>query len=106
MKILPSTRQLLASRSGVAAPRDALAWFAQQMEIALRKNDHKLGWEHISARRLLLRCNQEVGELRHALARGDVAAIVKECADAANFLMMIADNAAVDALDKLEDEDG
>ena len=91
---MTSPARIVAMREDMSAPRDALAWFAQRMEEALRANDHKLGWESLTPSSLIRRCEEELYELRQALADGDPVKIVKECADAANFLMMLADNIA------------
>ena len=67
--------------------------FAEQMELKLRENDHKGGWldEHIYW--LIQRIGDEHKELIEAVLfkTDDVHAIIKECADVANFAMMVAD---------------
>ncbi len=56
----------------------------------LRKNRHKAHWNTVSQAWLLGRLKDEVEELQLALQEGwDV---ISECADVANFAMMIADN--------------
>lgn len=64
-------------------------WFANEMQRELNNNDHKCGWEDLSARWLLMRLDQEVRELKRAVTSGKN--IVSEAADVANFAMMIAD---------------
>ncbi|MGE3624103.1 MAG: hypothetical protein AB7H77_09590 [Bdellovibrionales bacterium] len=68
--------------------------FAEEMEAKLRWHDNKGGWQNCSHADLLERLREETGELQAAVD-GKCAAsiIVKECADVANFAMMIADNA-------------
>jgi len=78
--------------------RPAVAWFAEQMEAALRRNDHKGGWAGMDHETLLMRCGDEMVELKHCWNLGNGAQvkgdkhIVAEAADVANFAMMIADN--------------
>ena len=72
---------------------ESLLWFAQQMGEKLDENDHRLGWHAygVTTGYLLRRLSQEIGELRRAIEkRGDV---IHECADVANYAMMIADRA-------------
>lgn len=72
--------------------RGEVLWFAQEMEGQLQENDHKDGWEERSAKWLLNRLKQEVGELERAIE--NKKNVVDEAADVANFAMMIADNFA------------
>lgn len=89
-------------------PREPVKWFAEQMEITLRKNDHKTGWADCPQLWLLGRLQQEYLELCQAstfgvspkaVTRGvslndlNAETIIKEATDIANFAMMIADNA-------------
>ncbi len=69
--------------------RKEVKLFAEQMEIALQRNDHKGGWDNCSFEYLFTRLIEEVGEISQAARNGDP--ITKECADVANFAMMIAD---------------
>lgn len=73
-----------------------LARFVGDMAEALEDNDHKGGWEGMSALGLLHRLRLETNELEAAIRRprSDLfrwQLIQKESADAANFCMMIAD---------------
>jgi len=77
----------------VNALRPELKWFAIQMELKLRANDHKQHLKDGSMDYLIMRLGQEIGELLEAIQKGDPDEIVKESADGSNFLMMIADNA-------------
>jgi len=61
------------------------------MELKLRRNDHKGGWQHMTPMELLERLEGEVRELRQAIYEGDPLDIAQECADVANYAMMIAD---------------
>ncbi len=73
-------------------------WFAETMEEQLEINCHKPGWEKCTFAYLLRRLLEEVGELVDDYLEGEVDAVRKqrnvleECADIANFAMMIADN--------------
>lgn len=84
------------------ALRPSVTWFAQEMETVLQANDHKGGWEDCTLPYLTERLIQETGELVVALMEDDPAVfdVVKECADIANFAMMIAENYAKQVLNK------
>ncbi|MGE5572976.1 MAG: hypothetical protein ACM3ZU_08170 [Bacteroidota bacterium] len=73
--------------------RPALSEFAVYMEHKLRRNDHKPDWRTCSLAYLRGRLNQELAELDEAVQSGDPYRIYDECADVANFAMMIADRA-------------
>jgi NTP pyrophosphatase (non-canonical NTP hydrolase) len=100
-------RELLVLRSlrdgeeGRRVRPEVLA-FAQAMEVELRENDGKGGWEDCGTEWLLHRMTEERRELteavkrRHAALgatskRETAAAVLSEAADVANFAMMIAD---------------
>jgi NTP pyrophosphatase (non-canonical NTP hydrolase) len=69
--------------------RTEVARFALAMEAKLRANDHKRPWRYCPLQYLSMRLTQERRELVDAIAaRKDV---IGECADVANFAMMIAD---------------
>lgn len=84
--------------------RKAIQWFAEEMEAKLRENDHKGGWEGRRFGELFPRIAQERDELLLAahplnldtiaerLTHEDACELIRECADIANFAMMIADN--------------
>lgn len=74
--------------------REAVKKFIVHMEDKLRKNDHKGGWNGWSCENLFDLLLEEKNELKEALALGNPFDIIDECADVANFAMMIADNAA------------
>lgn len=64
-------------------------------EIILSKNDHKGGWKKLSLKWLLRRLKTEVMELERAInkiTKDTAPDIDSECADVANFAMMISDN--------------
>jgi NTP pyrophosphatase (non-canonical NTP hydrolase) len=88
-------------------PRPAVQWFAGEMEEKLRKNDHRGpdGWKGCRFDYLTGRLMQEMMEVFRELWRANADTriakidsevarkITDECADVANFAMMIADNA-------------
>ena len=70
--------------------REDVRLFAERMEEVLKENNHREGWENMSALELFSCFLGEVYELDSALWYGD-GDVVKECCDVANFAMMIAD---------------
>lgn len=75
--------------------REPVRWFAELMEVKLRENDHKGGWQDCSLDWLVERLYEEAKELWVEIDRVEPEAdqIVREATDVANFAMMIADNA-------------
>lgn len=73
--------------------RKEVVKFAEFMEEVLQRYDSKGGWEYCSVEWLFLRLVEEVGELASQLSANvqTKAGITKECADVANFAMMIHD---------------
>ena len=70
--------------------RPVLNAFANYMEKILHHHDHKNGWENVLYSYLLARLKDEVNELEDALLNRED--IEQECADVANYAMMIFDN--------------
>ncbi len=68
--------------------------FAEVMVRKLIDNSYKANrWEDCSFRYLLDRIQEEIDEVEEALLEQyDPSEVVEECADVANFAMMIADN--------------
>ncbi len=77
--------------------------FAKRMQYKLNKNKHKecetmnpngkgRGWSHCKTTWLRSRIRDEWYELGRALSKDDSDNILNECADIANFAMMIFDN--------------
>ncbi len=73
--------------------------FALVMEEKLKKNDHKGGWKQESLVYLSDRMKEEIDEMNAAIGwamdgetKIEFEKAQKECADSANFLMMIFDN--------------
>lgn len=73
--------------------RNGVMEFAVEMEAKLLKNDHKGGWEDHALIDLFDLLLEEKNELEEALYASDCRHIIEECADVANFAMMIANNA-------------
>ena len=89
--------------------RKEVKWFSEQMEAKLKKNDHKSGWINgnkcVDPNWLLQRLRDEVTEIERKLNpscpcresgcncsnRPVKDLVISECADVANFAMMIAD---------------
>lgn len=73
--------------------------FAVAMQKELDENDHKRGWQGgrgnpgCNYGYFIKRLKQEIGEVERAIkANKPTKTIISECADVANFAMMIADN--------------
>lgn len=75
-------------------PRPAVTWFASQMEKKLKENDYKGGWGTMTFEDLFILMKKEANEILAswmASEKKDPQAIIRECADVANYCMMIAD---------------
>ena len=70
-----------------------LRWFVKEMQGKLRLNLYKTDARHLSRRAIKGLLNHEVDELSVALREEWFHAdmIIKECADIANYAMMLAD---------------
>ena len=67
--------------------------FAVNMQQELDNNDYKTGWENLSPSWIIHRIKQETKELEKAIKEKHLKRkIISECADIANFVMMLADN--------------
>lgn len=80
--------------------RKEVADFALVMERKLREKDHKGGWDDMDFGVLLIMLREEVQELDDAIETykdtpdgENLEDMILECADVANFAMMIADRA-------------
>lgn len=72
--------------------------YADDMAREMDENSHKDGWDEMSVRRLLVRAEQEMGELRRAIENGKPFEDVRsEAADVGNFLAMLVWNACVES---------
>lgn len=79
----------------VRRARPCVLQFAALQERLLRKHDDDRGvrgWASDSADVLVNRLDDELKELRQAIASGTPQEIAKEAGDVSNFAMMIADN--------------
>lgn len=86
--------------------RQCVAQFAALMEKKLAANDHKGGWSTDDVDALLARLDEELVELKTALAdvgKGNGAAVVAafEAVDVANFAMMITDRLCGNGMSRL-----
>jgi NTP pyrophosphatase (non-canonical NTP hydrolase) len=71
---------------------DGIEFISQQMKIKMSENMHKPGWRDDNLLDLLSGCQEEVYELYNSIFNDYKADdIIRECADVANFVMMIAD---------------
>ncbi len=84
------TIEQISEITGIRVP---VLKFAFEMERKLRINSGKGGWQDCDNDYLLSRINDELFELKACINEKKVKrAIINECADVANFAMMIADN--------------
>ncbi len=65
--------------------------FATIMEAKMLLNEHKGGHARLKIDELMKLLHQEVRELKTAVDEKDLKAVALECADVANYAMMIAD---------------
>lgn len=71
-----------------------LAEFQLDMANKLHENEYKGGWKHMGETSLLERLKEEMDELEDSIKEDyHKDQIIGECADIANFCMMIADQA-------------
>lgn len=87
--------------------RKEVEWFVEQMEKKLKENEHKGGWEKETYEMLIALLECEVDELKwainhHSNLGASPVHIINECADVANFVMMIADNTKRDIMKSYE----
>lgn len=79
--------------SEITGVRVSVLRFALEMERKLKLNDHKGGWEGCSNSSLLSRIGEEHLELIDAIDnKRSRRVVINECADVANFAMMISEN--------------
>jgi len=103
-KLVAENKRLRGRIDELGLVRESVRWFVRHMEEKLRENDDRGGWQDSNSSWLLLRLREEANELEEALRRhrrtdygsdtSDSSAddVISECADIANFAMMIADN--------------
>lgn len=82
--------------------KKSVEWFAEQMLKKLNKNMDKKNWLKCSYEYLLCRLEEEVQELQELFLDDKISykhkKMIPECADIANFAMMIADKAKKGAI--------
>ena len=91
--------------NGTIELRPIVKWFAEQMELQLRANDWKGGWDDCPLAYLNGRLREETVELKWAIfppSEADREQVAHEAADVANFAMMIADIVDRRGLSRLE----
>ncbi len=67
--------------------------FSCEMQVKLDLNKHKGGWDEENIYYLVNRLREESVELNVKInTNSSVRSVIQECADVANFAMMIADN--------------
>ena len=71
---------------------ETVTWFGGLMQRRLDENGGKTGWRGDSLPMLLARVMRHVGKVGYAMTHPHREPAVMACVDAANFLMMIADN--------------
>lgn len=69
----------------VVSLRPELKAFAEAMELRLRENDHKSGWDEMGVNSAIRRCYDELRELDHAALIGSSFDQMHEAEDLANF---------------------
>jgi hypothetical protein len=70
----------------------AIKNFSKEMSKKLNLNKNKTHWSNISIYDLFEALQQEIIELKVGIRNHDCQNIIEECADTANYLMMISDN--------------
>lgn len=94
--------KIVESESNAQKLRESVEWFSGKMEQKLKANTHKGGWGESELGWLFVRLKEEVEELHNAINDRVIPTpffgvshteeeIIQECADVANFAMMIAD---------------
>lgn len=74
--------------------KDAISGFTREMAAKLAQNKHKLPWWYSGCQSLLVRLEQELLELKHAVENPDLGgarSIRDEAVDVANFALMVWD---------------
>lgn len=70
--------------------RKEVILFSEMMEKKLRENDYKGGWKSCTADYLEARAVDEMKEVFNCKNTHNIG-LIEECADVANFLMMLCD---------------
>ncbi len=80
--------------------KSMLIWFHNEMFAKLEENIEKTHWNTSNIRTLIFNLNCEFNELSLAISSRNKDGAIKECADIANFAMMIADKLKNQGFDK------
>jgi len=72
-------------------PRPVVAWFADQIEAALQRNDGKPHWGDQTTMHLVDKLREEADELIEALFSNNPVRIQEEAADLSAIALMLAD---------------
>lgn len=81
--------------------KDDIRRFTDAMMYKLRRNAHKGRWEGMTLKEAVERLEDEVKELRAAIAEGNSVEILLEAADVGNFAM-IAAHIAIEGTDDVD----
>lgn len=79
-----------------------LHWFNTIQVEKLEENADKPHWDTLSIDELIFNLNCEFNELSLAISSKDQYEAIRECADIANFAMMIADKLKTCEFDKIQ----
>ncbi len=74
--------------------RKEIKQFAYIMETKMMMNEHKGGHQRLRIEELMKLLHQEIRELKGAIDENNYKSVMLECADVANYAMMIADKCA------------
>jgi len=77
--------------SSIRALNPRIKWFNEEMRKKLRLNTHKPDARGCYKEDMMEKLLHEVEELTAVINHSDRTAIISECADVANYAMMIAD---------------
>jgi len=83
-----------AAPDALVEARESVRWFAGVMETKLHQHDDRPGWDGEYTGWLLDRLREETREVKRELEKCNYTGsrkVIEECADVANFAMMIAD---------------
>jgi NTP pyrophosphatase (non-canonical NTP hydrolase) len=66
--------------------------FKNDMLLKLNLNNYKFHWKYLTINQLIYNLNLEIQELEESILENNFENAILECADIANFCMMISDN--------------
>lgn len=102
-KMTPKIKETLGVEHQKGMIKNSVEWFSREMQGELLKHLDRPGWKRESIEYLMSRLKEELIELEIELKKSSTIhdsadyykrekQVIKECADIANFAMMIADN--------------